>query len=175
MIVPSIASKTGSVVEKAFGRALSEGRFTSSTGIPKKKSAQIRVKNRKVPEKVYFTESVTSYAYLPMEGKPMVANTAILARSLESPAEKFKRLKAQWLREMPPSSRMRDLVLCKSYQRIIGMGKDALPFLLSEVEREPRAWFWALEAITEANPVPEGGDLNSIAQAWTRWASEHGF
>jgi hypothetical protein len=62
-----------------------------------------------------------------------------------------------------------------AYQQIIGMGVDALPLILRELEREPDHWFWALEAITGENPVPptDRGRLNEMARAWLRWASEH--
>ena len=41
-----------------------------------------------------------------------------------------------------------------SYQRIIGLGSAVVPLLLRELERQPDHWFWALKAITGADPVP---------------------
>jgi hypothetical protein len=65
--------------------------------------------------------------------------------------------------------------MCPSYQRIIGMGGRVVPLILREMENEgddPDHWFWALEMITGADPVPVEayGDTVQMAQAWHSWA-----
>ena len=40
-----------------------------------------------------------------------------------------------------------------AYQQIIGMGADAVPFILLEMEEHGGYWFWALSAITGQNPT----------------------
>jgi hypothetical protein len=62
------------------------------------------------------------------------------------------------------------------YQQIIGMGKDVLPYILEELQREPDHWFWALEAITQENPVaPEAaGRVRQMAEAWIEWGKQRG-
>jgi hypothetical protein len=69
------------------------------------------------------------------------------------------------------------MVLHPAYQRIIGMGTAAVPFLLCELERRPDHWFWALTAITGADPVkPEHrGKLREMANAWLKWGKEQGL
>jgi hypothetical protein len=67
------------------------------------------------------------------------------------------------------------MAMCPSYQRIIGMGGRAVPFILRAMENEgndPDHWFWALEMITGADPVPVDayGDTVRMAQAWFDWA-----
>jgi hypothetical protein len=63
------------------------------------------------------------------------------------------------------------MAMLKPYQQIIGMGWPAVPLILEELQREPDQWFWALEAITDANPVlPESaGNVRLMAQAWVEW------
>jgi hypothetical protein len=68
-----------------------------------------------------------------------------------------------------------------SYQRIIGMGKLALPFILRELQRElrqgePDDWFPALWAITGDNPVPPDsrGKVQEMAKAWIEWGLRNG-
>ena len=41
-----------------------------------------------------------------------------------------------------------------------------VPLILSELEKEPDLWFWALEAITDENPVSESdaGDIEASAR-----------
>jgi hypothetical protein len=69
------------------------------------------------------------------------------------------------------------MAMLKPYQRIIGMGAPAVSLILRELEREPDQWFWALESITEENPVPPeaAGRVRSMAQAWIDWGKQHGY
>jgi hypothetical protein len=69
------------------------------------------------------------------------------------------------------------MAMLRPYQQIIGMGQEAVPLILEELQREPNQWFWALEAITEANPVPleAAGKVGQMAEAWLAWGREHGF
>jgi hypothetical protein len=49
--------------------------------------------------------------------------------------------------------------------------------ILEELRREPDHWFWALEAITLANPVPPeaGGKVEEMARAWIEWGIREGY
>jgi hypothetical protein len=69
------------------------------------------------------------------------------------------------------------MAMLKPYQQIIGMGDRALPLILSELQREPDHWFWALEAITQENPVPPeaAGRVRQMADAWLMWGKQHGY
>jgi hypothetical protein len=69
------------------------------------------------------------------------------------------------------------MALLDSYQKIIGMGWDAVPLLLEELGQEPNQWFWALEAITEENPVPPeaAGNVRRMADAWIDWGRRNGL
>lgn len=64
-----------------------------------------------------------------------------------------------------------------SYQRVIGYGHGALPFLLGELSIEPDHWYWALQAITGENPIPveDQGRLPKMAEAWVSWGKQHGY
>jgi hypothetical protein len=72
---------------------------------------------------------------------------------------------------------MAQMATLKPYQRIIGMGSPAVPLILEELRREPDQWFWALEAITEENPVPPeaAGKVREMARAWIDWGQRQGF
>ncbi len=86
--------------------------------------------------------------------------------------ERFERLAAEWKRESRYLSNTAQMAMLKPYQRIIGMGLPAVPLILDELRREPNhQWFWALEAITEENPVPPeaAGNVHLMAQAWIDW------
>ena len=69
------------------------------------------------------------------------------------------------------------MAMLSSYQQIIGIGEPAVPLLLDELSREPDHWFWALEAITQENPVPKeaAGKVRLMAQAWVAWGIREGY
>jgi len=48
------------------------------------------------------------------------------------------------------------------YQAIIKLGKDVLPFIFAELQKESGHWFYALKQITNENPLKESskGILN---------------
>jgi hypothetical protein len=89
----------------------------------------------------------------------------------------FLRLAEAWRNECGTSSNMVKIHLQPSYQRIIGLGPDVLPFIFSEMRRSPDFWFWALRAITGENPVPpaHAGDLPAMTQDWLGWAEKKGY
>ena len=95
----------------------------------------------------------------------------------ETIERKFKILAEKWQRETAVLSIISQKVLHPAYQQIIGMGSDALPLLLRELERSPNHWFWALKAITGANPIhPRNrGRLKLMAQDWLEWGRDHGY
>src|ERR1700757_536977 len=91
--------------------------------------------------------------------------------------KRFERLAAEWKEKSRFLSNSAQMAMLQPYQRIIGMGMPVVPLILEELQREPDQWFWALEAITEANPVPAEatGKVRSMAQAWLDWGKQHGF
>lgn len=91
-----------------------------------------------------------------------------------SDAQKFYSLAEAWRQDVRFTSSLTQMILHPMYQRIIGMGFAAVPFLLRELERKPDHWFWALTAITGADPVkPEDrGKLRKMTDAWLRWGKE---
>ena len=89
----------------------------------------------------------------------------------------FLELVEQWRRETGMLSVTSKISIHPAYQRIIGIGQPVVPLIMRELEREPDHWFWALSAITGANPVkPEQrGSLSHLAQAWIEWGKANGY
>ena len=92
---------------------------------------------------------------------------------------KFNLLARQWKNERGAQATAAAMAALPSYQKIIGMGKDALPFILAELNSEgdaPDHWFWALVAISDENPVPpeSRGKLSEMAKAWLAWGQKEG-
>jgi hypothetical protein len=95
----------------------------------------------------------------------------------EEQQSRFTALAERWKRETAHLSNIAKKALHPAYQEIIGMGEHAVPLLLAELRRQLDDWFWALHAITGANPVPaaDGGNLRAMTEAWLGWGAEHGY
>jgi hypothetical protein len=91
--------------------------------------------------------------------------------------ERFQRLAAQWKEESRHMSNAAQMAMLRPYQQIIGMGPSAIPLLLDELRREPDHWFWALQMITDENPIPTeaAGKVRLMAQAWVDWGIREGY
>ena len=95
----------------------------------------------------------------------------------EQVEQRFRILVASWKAQSEFLSSLTSMAMLRPYQEIIGMGQAVLPLLLRELRDEPDYWFWALEAITVANPVPSEcrGDLDAMTNAWLHWGRERGY
>jgi hypothetical protein len=106
---------------------------------------------------------------------------SIIAQTTACSPEKlqadFRALMRGWREERGPTSSTTEMAMCPSYQRIIGLGPAIVPVILSELERDPDHWFWALKAITGADPVaPEHrGRLREMADDWINWGRKQGY
>jgi hypothetical protein len=91
--------------------------------------------------------------------------------SRQSVRSLFEELAATWHSDTAFESSMTALVNHPAYQRIIGLGPDAVPYLLLSLKTQPDHWFAALTAITGADPVSRSdrGDIEKMAAAWLDW------
>jgi hypothetical protein len=92
-------------------------------------------------------------------------------------ARRFRSLAEVWHRETAALSSVSQMAMHPAYQEIIGMGRDAVPLILKELQQTPGHWFWALRAITGDDPVkPEHrGRVREMAAAWVEWGKERGY
>ena len=98
--------------------------------------------------------------------------TRLLCDAGADARRKFETLTSQWKAEKAFISSVPDMAMLSPYQQIIGMGEQAIPFILKELEREPDHWFWALRAILgDIDPVPPAskGKVKEMAEAWIFW------
>lgn len=97
--------------------------------------------------------------------------------STETMEERFRRLEARWRAETGHLSSSSKIIGHPAFRDIIHMGQAVIPFMLRDLEQQPRLWVWALPEITGADPVPvaDRGDIAKMTEAWLRWAKEHGF
>lgn len=85
--------------------------------------------------------------------------------------EEFAQLAAKWREDTEYQSSITQIAMHPAYQRIIGMGPEAVPLLLRDLEETQAHWFWALRAITGEDPVPvvDRGYIDRMISAWVRW------
>jgi hypothetical protein len=100
-----------------------------------------------------------------------------LASEADPVLRKFVRLRDEWKANRGFHSDSARLVLHIAYQKIIGMGPAVVPLILRELEASPDRWYWALQAITEVNPVPDGsrGNSKEMTKAWLEWGKNQGL
>jgi hypothetical protein len=111
-------------------------------------------------------------ATLKMPNQPRVAKEA--SETLE---QEFNELARQWRRETGMVSFIRQKAMHPAYQKIIGMGKDALPFIFRELKTRGGDWLWALESIArpKVNPAQGTTKFKEAVAAWLRWGKENGY
>ncbi len=116
-----------------------------------------------------FCMSTSEFDHIPIWDSKSSSDTKTLHNK-----SKFQRLVDEWKNEHPRGVDVSVMVTHPSYQQIIGMGDDAVPLLLQELEREPDHWFYALWAITGADPVPleYRGNIREMAKAWVNWGKQ---
>jgi hypothetical protein len=91
---------------------------------------------------------------------------------------RFAKFAADWKAKTKILSNVTTKIITPEYQKIIGMGKDAIPFILKDLaENGPNDWFWALTAITDFNPItPEiAGNMVAMTEAWLQWGRKAGY
>jgi hypothetical protein len=90
---------------------------------------------------------------------------------------RFHELATQWESETRHVSSLTDLASHPSYQRIVGLGWDVVPFLLKDLQQKRRFWFPALTAITQIRPFDPGdiGNGKRMTEAWIKWGTKKGF
>jgi hypothetical protein len=61
--------------------------------------------------------------------------------------------------------------------QIIGMGTDAIPFLLQRVANGHSEWIYALKCITgqDAESPDMHGDEDRVIDAWISWGKRNGY
>lgn len=92
----------------------------------------------------------------------------------KSVEETFRELADLWKRDTRFQSSPQRVIMHPAYQRIIGLGRPAIPLILEELEEAPRLWYWALSAITGEDPAEGEESIAGAAEAWLTWGRAQG-
>jgi len=125
-------------------------------------------------ELIQDREPEIKYVYYTVRTAP-VAQLELFAEAIIDDKAEFQQLASKWRIERGTTSSTTEIVLCPSYQSIIGLGPKVVPLILAELESEgdhPDHWFWALQVLTKADPVSEEdeGNFRNMARSWLDWA-----
>jgi len=125
----------------------------------------------------WVDDTATEYNTMPSFVGALIDYWNVPSRQELKIVPKFYSLASEWKKSIGPTSSVADMAIHPSYQKIIGMGNDAVPFILRELEKEPHHWFWALKAITGEDPVaPENrGQIYKMTEAWLEWGKKEGY
>lgn len=90
--------------------------------------------------------------------------------------ERFSQLSKQWRKDTQWLSSTTEIATHPAYQAIIGMGPDALPLILEDLQVNSGHWYWALKSISNEDPVPprDRGAIKKMKEAWLRWGRNKG-
>jgi hypothetical protein len=88
---------------------------------------------------------------------------------------KFRQFARRWRDETAFISSVQEMVTNYWYQRIVGLGRPALPLILDEMRNRPDHWFWALRAISGEDPVRPGADFDEALGEWQAWGKRKGL
>jgi hypothetical protein len=99
-------------------------------------------------------------------------STVLLRAQREDVEIKFNELVSEWRTQRTKTSSFSSAnAYLPSYQFIIGMGEQALPYILRELSKKDEDWYWALKAISREDPVPpeHRGKRSLMRQLWLEW------
>ena len=90
---------------------------------------------------------------------------------------KFDALADEWHRATHLHSSIALKSMHPAYQKIIGMGKDALPLIFERLRTGSGHWFWALTSITGEMPIPKEdlGRMAKMREHWLSWGQRNGY
>ena len=91
--------------------------------------------------------------------------------------DEFNRLVTEWKVGRSRGADVTQMVDHPAYQQIVGLGEQAIPLILEELEREVDHWFPALRELTGTSPVPEEskGNLSKMRDAWLNWGKDEAY
>ena len=115
-----------------------------------------------------------AHAFLPEKKmrRAFITCSIPLSETLES---EFNTLSKQWRDETFFLSSLSEICFHPAYQTIMAMGKEAVPFILKDLEKQLNHWFYALRYIAR-NDVANGAEnLEDARQRWLTWGRKEKY
>jgi hypothetical protein len=160
--------------------AVNTASFLSQTGVRIPDAAEWQ----KLPRRGVLTEDVKRRVsqQRPHASADDVRLENVAARSHEdlaaaSAERRFQSLLATWRADTKMISNEVTVLLHRAHFAIVGMGREALPFIFQDLAAGGGPWFVALQAITLENPIaPENAKSSSrMREDWLKWGRIHDY
>ena len=91
--------------------------------------------------------------------------------------ERFTELADLWENETVFLSNPDRIAEHRAHREIVSMGESAVPLILQRMQVQGGHWFYALRAITGANPVKpdDRGKVTVMQESWLEWGKANGY
>jgi hypothetical protein len=109
------------------------------------------------------------------ERKPLRSESADLEGETHERKELFDKLVSEWRQGVKVQSSMAKISFHPAYQAILAMGKDALPFILQDLDERLDHWFYALHLITQEDVGRGAKSLEEAREQWLAWGRKSGL
>lgn len=103
------------------------------------------------------------------------AAKSILDKDTIELAREFKFLAMEWKNDTRLMSSLSDMFMHPAYQRIMSMGKPALPFILGDLRHNSGHWFHALRYIVGKDIAAGTRRVSDARDAWLGWGHKNGL
>lgn len=90
----------------------------------------------------------------------------------------FEILANRWEKQTRNMSSLTAITTHPSYEAVIRLGQDVVPFIIQRIATRPGFWFRALRELTPTiDPVNPKmyGDLRAMTNAWLKWGATRGY
>lgn len=111
---------------------------------------------------IFFKTKIWSFLYLRSDPKDL---TEI----------EFNNLVEQWRRDTFLHSSLSKKVTHPAYVTIMACGKNVLPFVLRELEKNPDHWFYALRYIARRDIASGTTTFDDARSAWLKWGKQNNY
>jgi hypothetical protein len=90
-------------------------------------------------------------------------------------AREFQSLTSEWRKDTGFHSSLAKKVMHPAYQRIMAIGKPALPFILRDLRETSDHWFYALRYIVgkDIGSEANASTTEEATRAWLEWGYRH--
>lgn len=89
--------------------------------------------------------------------------------------QEFQRLVKEWEAETSFHSSLGEIFTNEAYQRIMAMGREALPWIFGELQRRPGHWFYALAKIVGRDVAKDATSFAEARSVWLEWGRKNHY
>jgi hypothetical protein len=129
---------------------------------------------KKAEEYAYTLSGIVHGKFVDVSEYFLIGDKRAVLVSAPDIATEFRSLAKQWKRETGFRSSLSEKFTHPAYQRIMAMGKSALPFILRDLQHNSGHWFYALRFIAGKDIAAKTNNPSDARDAWLEWGYKNG-